>query len=98
MLTRNSVDVSLDERRSVLWKTRMKRKLHPVPDDVAEAISARGLTEAYRARPAYQRNDYVGWISRARRQETRDMRLRRMLDELQAGDVCMNMKWNGRAP
>lgn len=56
-------------------------------------MTERGLLEAYRARPPYQQNDYLGWIGRARREETRRKRLVQMLDELAAGDVYMNMAW-----
>jgi len=47
---------------------------------------------AYTERPAYQQNDYVGWISRAKREETRKKRLQQMLDELEKGGVYMKMK------
>jgi len=31
-----------------------------MPDFFREALEARGLMEAYRARPPYQQNDYIG--------------------------------------
>ena len=74
---------------------RMKRDIHAMPDDLREAIEARRLTKAYRDRPAYQQNDYVGWINRAKLPETRSKRLAQMLDELERGGVYMHMKWNG---
>ncbi len=49
----------------------------------------------YQERPAYQRNDYLGWIAAAEREETRQQRLAQMLDELAAGGVYMGMRWNG---
>ncbi len=62
------------------------------------ALEGAGLFEAYEARPPYQRNDYIGWIERAKREETRDRRVQQMLDELAQGDVYMKMAWNpGRA-
>ncbi|WP_437548655.1 YdeI/OmpD-associated family protein [Sorangium sp. So ce367] len=70
----------------------LRRPRHPIPDFVKTALNERGLMNAYRARPAYQQNDYVGWINQAKRQETREKRLRQMLDELEAGGVYMNMK------
>lgn len=63
-----------------------------MPDFVRVALEKRGLWEAYRQRPAYQRNDYLGWINRAKRQETKEKRLHQMLDELEQGGVYMNMK------
>jgi uncharacterized protein YdeI (YjbR/CyaY-like superfamily) len=62
-----------------------------MPGFVKQALNERGLMPAYRARPAYQQNDYLGWISRAKRQATKDQRLRQMLDELEAGGVYMKM-------
>jgi uncharacterized protein YdeI (YjbR/CyaY-like superfamily) len=50
---------------------------------------------AYDARPAYQRNDYLGWIAQAKREETKAKRLAQMLDELERGGVYMNMAWRG---
>ncbi|MDX3928586.1 MAG: YdeI/OmpD-associated family protein [Shinella sp.] len=73
---------------------RLRRPLQPMPDDVRDALSRRGLFEKYAARPAYQRNDYLLWISNAKRMDTRARRLDQMLDELQKGDVYMRMKWN----
>ena len=51
--------------------------------------------DTYRRRPPYQQNDYIGWITRAKRPETRDKRIHQMLDELRAGDVYMKMSWRG---
>ena len=49
--------------------------------------------DAFRTRPAYQQNDYLGWINRAKRPETKERRLRQMLSELERGDVYMKMDW-----
>jgi uncharacterized protein YdeI (YjbR/CyaY-like superfamily) len=69
----------------------LTRDIQPMPDDVREALEQRGLTADYEARPAYQRNDYLAWIARAKRPETRRKRLEQMLDELARGGVYMNM-------
>ena len=69
------------------------RPRYPMPDYIRGALESRGLTEAYRARPPYQRNDYIGWITRAKREETRQKRINQMLDELEKGDVYMKMDW-----
>lgn len=71
--------------------SRLKRPRQPMPGFVRRALEERGLMAAYRARPAYQQNDYLGWIAQARREETREKRLRQMLDELERGGVYMNM-------
>ena len=72
----------------------LRRDLNPMPDEVLQALEARGLIDAYQARPAFQRNDYLGWIARARKLETRQKRLAQMLDELQDGDIYMKMRWS----
>jgi len=71
--------------------SRLKRPLRPMPAFVRQALLSRGLMRAYRGRPAYQRNDYLSWIQRAKRAETRQKRLSQMLDELKRGDRYMNM-------
>ena len=45
------------------------------------------------AGPPYQRNDYIGWIAGAKREETRRKRLSQMLDELRGGDRYMKMAY-----
>ena len=69
----------------------LKRKLNEMPEDVKRALEDRGLRADYNARPAYQRNDYIGWITRAVRPEIRLKRLNQMLDELEKGGVYMRM-------
>lgn len=75
--------------------SRLKRDVYDMPADVRDALESRGLMENYRQRPAYQQNDYVGWITRAKLDATRQKRLAQMLDELEGGGVYMKMKWNG---
>ena len=62
-----------------------------MPDDVRDELEAAGLVDAYAARPFYQRNDYLAWIARAKRPETRQSRLAQMLDELARGGIYMKM-------
>ena len=78
--------------------SRLKRPKHGVPDDVRRALVARGLADAYARRPAYQQNDYLGWIVYAARDETRRRRFQQMLDELVAGDVYMKMPYHAKQP
>jgi len=68
-----------------------KRPLHPMPDDVAKALRSGKVREDYDARPPYQRNDYIGWIIRAKNDETRRKRIGQMVSELKAGGVYMGM-------
>ena len=74
-------------------RPRLRRPRHPMPTFVKEALLQRGLMEAYRSRPPYQQNDYIGWITRAKRKETQERRLAQMLDELERGDVYMKIPY-----
>ena len=74
----------------------LQRPHHPMPEYVKEALLKRGLMEAYRARPPYQRNDYISWITLAKLEPTRQKRLNQMLDELEGGSKYLNMEWHGK--
>jgi uncharacterized protein YdeI (YjbR/CyaY-like superfamily) len=74
-------------------KTNLKRPRYTMPDFIREALNANGLTDAYHSRPPYQQNDYIGWITRAKQEATKQKRLRQMLAELELGNVYMKMKW-----
>jgi uncharacterized protein YdeI (YjbR/CyaY-like superfamily) len=76
--------------------SRLNRPVHPMPDEVRAELEARGLMERYRARPPYQQNDYIGWITRAIRPETHRKRLDQMLAELAGGKKYMNMDYHGK--
>ena len=71
----------------------LKRPRYPMPDFIEQALMERDLMRSYRTRPAYQQNDYIGWITRAKRSETVQKRLSQMLDELERGDTYMNMAY-----
>ena len=75
--------------------SRMKRDIHEMPKDVRDALTSAKVMDSYRSRPAYQQNDYVGWITRAKLPATRQKRIQQMLDELESGGVYMKMSWNG---
>lgn len=62
-----------------------------MPEDVAALLEERALRGEYDARPAYQRNDYLGWIGRAKTSATRSKRVSSMLDELARGGIYMGM-------
>ena len=87
--------ISLTKRRPGMPKraAAAKRERHPMPNDVLNALEAENLFEAYESRPPYQQNDYIGWITQAKRDETRQKRLVQMLDELRRGDVYMKMSY-----
>jgi len=72
---------------------RLRRPLQPMPEFVGQALMERGLMDAYKYRPPYQRNDYLSWINRATRPETKQKRLSQMLEELVVGDRYMGMRY-----
>ena len=69
----------------------LQRDAYPMPEFVKAALLERNLLDAYHKRPAYQQNDYLGWITRAKRQATANKRLEQMLSELEQGGIYMNM-------
>lgn len=71
------------------------RKREDMPEFVRLALEERGLRDAYDARPPYQRNDYLLWISKVKRDDTKQKHLAQMLAELESGDVYMGMAWRG---
>ena len=71
---------------------KLKRKLNPMPNYIEKALMDNGVKQDYMARPAYQRNDYLGWIERAKKEETKQKRLNQMIHELKIGGVYMKMK------
>lgn len=75
---------------------RTKRERYPMPDFIRDALSAAKLTAAYDARPPYQRNDYIGWITRAKLPATQEKCLAQMLDELRSGDAYMKMPYRAK--
>jgi uncharacterized protein YdeI (YjbR/CyaY-like superfamily) len=71
----------------------LKRPTYPMPGYVKKALQDKKLMVAYVERPPYQQNDYVFWITRAKREETKQKRLDQMIRELKNGKLYMNMKW-----
>ncbi|ODT68725.1 MAG: hypothetical protein ABS75_19360 [Pelagibacterium sp. SCN 63-23] len=76
-------------------RLRPLRPREDMPDFVRLALEESDLRAAYDARPPYQRNDYLLWINKAQREETKQKRLAQMLEELETGGVYMRMRWNG---
>lgn len=76
-------------------KKAQRRERYPMPAYIKNALTKNKVMDAYKARPPYQQNDYIGWITRAKREETGAKRLNQMLAELKAGNAYMNMKYKG---
>ena len=71
----------------------LKRPKYAMPEFVRTALESFGLHAAYDARPPYQRNDYLWWITTAKLPATQQKRLQQMLNELKKGDVYMKMPY-----
>ncbi len=65
-----------------------------MPDFVRQSLKDNKLMDAYFSRPPYQQNDYIGWITRAKRDDTKQKRLNQMIEELKSGNLYMKMKYN----
>jgi uncharacterized protein YdeI (YjbR/CyaY-like superfamily) len=65
-----------------------------MPMFIRKALTEGRLMDAYKARPPYQQNDYIGWITRAKLPATRDKRLEQMIGELERGDAYMKMAYH----
>jgi uncharacterized protein YdeI (YjbR/CyaY-like superfamily) len=75
--------------------TTLTRKINRLPVTLKRRMEAEGVLELYNQRPPYQRNDYLGWIARAKQEATQEKRTEQMIAELKKGNVYMKMKWNG---
>ena len=84
----NNKYISIEEEK------RLSHQVYPLPDFIDDALKENKLDRLYNSRPAYQKNDYIGWISRSRTEKTLIKRLEQMLDELRQGDKYMKMKYN----
>jgi len=67
-----------------------------MPDYVCDELKKHDLMNIYNERPPYQRNDYISWITRAKKEETRLKRLYQMIDELKDGGLYMKMNYNAK--
>lgn len=72
-------------------KNNLSRPIHPIPEFVLQALEEHDVMNDFHARPDYQQNDYIGWINRAKREDTKLKRINQMLVELKRGGVYMKM-------
>ena len=73
---------------------KLSRPVHPLPDFIDDALKESNLDKFYKSRPAYQKNDYIVWIARAKTEKTLHKRLQQMMDELKDGDKYMKMEYH----
>ena len=65
----------------------------PMPGNVRGALAKNNLMDAFRARPAYQQDDYLKWITTAIGPAEKHRRLAQMLEELEKGGVFKGAPW-----
>jgi exonuclease III len=70
-----------------------QRPRYELPDLIHEALNERGLMDAYRSRPAYQQNGYIGTlcVTRAKLETTKQKRLSQMQEELEGEKRYINI-------
>ncbi len=97
-MTGDSGHITTSSENSMLKKknSRLKRPRSKMPRSIRTALAENNVMEAYRNRPPYQQNDYLGWIARAKLEQTRQKRLAQMLRELAGGDRYMNMTYHAK--
>lgn len=73
--------------------SRLTRPLQRMTTAVRTALQSHGVLAAYRARPPYQRNDYLSWIAGAVSPANKAKRVETMIHDLRDGALYMGMKW-----
>jgi len=46
-----------------------------MPEYIKQASEINGVVSDYESRPAYQQNDYIGWIERAKKQKSKKLKI-----------------------
>ncbi|HBG86441.1 MAG TPA: hypothetical protein DEG09_06055 [Marinilabiliaceae bacterium] len=60
--------------------------LHEVPDDIVQVLEAdRALLERWNKLTSIQRNEWICWITKVKKPETRADHIRRLTEELKEG-------------
>ena len=85
----------MEKKKATSKKSTLKRDVNPMPKDIRTRLVRHGLLDLYKARPPYQQNDYLGWISRAKLDETKEKRINQMIEELKQDDRYIKMKCRG---
>ena len=73
---------------------KLSGKVYLLPDFIDDFLKENKLDEAYEKRPAYQKNDYIGWIGRSRTEKILIKRLDQMVDELKDGNKYMKKRYS----
>lgn len=66
---------------------------HAMPGFVRSALTKHDLMDAFRARPDYQQNEYLGWLGKAVTDAEKKKRAAQLVDELTKGDAFLGKPW-----
>lgn len=78
-------------------KTEPEFKVHSaMPNFITDALNQCNLWERYNARPPYQQEDYIGWITGEKQEKIQQKRLYQMLEELKVGNAYMGMVYSAK--
>jgi len=72
--------------------SKLTREIQPLQNYIEKALNDNDVFDDYVKRPAYQQNDYINWIERAKRKSTKNKRLAQMIEELKVGGIYMKME------
>jgi len=72
--------------------SKLTREIQSLPAYIEKELRDNDLFNDYTQRPPYQQNDYISWIERAKREDTKHKRLAQMIEELKMGGVYMKME------
>ncbi len=75
-----------------------KQNVKPMPGFVKSALAKAKMMDTYRARPEYQRHEYLARIDRAIGTDAKKKLLDQMIDELTKGGVYLGEPWEPPAP
>lgn len=59
--------------------------VHTLPDDLQQALDRENLAELWNGLTLLARNEFICWVSDAKKEETRARRIRRTCEELREG-------------
>ena len=79
-----------------MCESNLRRELNPMEDFIKDRLVKDEVLDKYNERPAYQRSQYIDWITSAKREATKEKRLNQMIDELKAGDSFKGEKYNAK--
>jgi len=91
-------NITADEQESKGVKSvSITRPEKELPEGLLAKLISNDLLEVYNKRPRYQRTDYISWIEKAVRAETKEKRTAQMIEELKNGDAYMGMAYNAKS-